>query len=393
MPNVDLITAAFVALVTIWGVWGGVARTLTLAGFAAGAVIGARYGPLVLNDGHESEEALVIAFPAALLAGGVLAALIERLTFRFQRGIDRLDDVLALRALGGALLAAWTALVAVWLVGAAVNQVDSVRDRVEDSRIVGNLDAVVKLPGPAKAPAERRFQSFPVVEAPAPEIPPPDPRVVRDQQVLLADESVVKITVLSKCGAVAGSGWIGANGVVVTNAHVAAAADAITVRLSDDAPLHEGIPIWYEPRNDLALLLVPGLEGVRPLPLAPRVKPGTSGAVIGFPLGMHRIDPARVGDTSKTFRGRVVSPPEMMLPRGLAGRLVTEFRGRAVPGNSGGPVVDARGRVLTTVSVGSEDGANGWGVANRIVRSALRRAGPRVSTGNCGTSRSRTRRR
>jgi S1-C subfamily serine protease len=57
-------------------------------------------------------------------------------------------------------------------------------------------------------------------------------------------------------------------------------------------------------------------------------------------------------------------------------------------GNSGGPVVDGEGRVLTTVFAGStEPGARGgFGVPNAEVREALSAAaaGP-VSTGPCTT--------
>jgi len=62
---------------------------------------------------------------------------------------------------------------------------------------------------------------------------------------------------------------------------------------------------------------------------------------------------------------------------------VTTFRGKSQPGSSGGPLVDLRGRVLTTVWGGSSALASGFGVPNRFVRRALRKAGPPVSTGGC----------
>jgi len=46
-------------------------------------------------------------------------------------------------------------------------------------------------------------------------------------------------------------------------------------------------------------------------------------------------------------------------------REVTPLRGRVRSGNSGGPVVDAQGRVLTTVFVATTNGrSGGYGVAN-----------------------------
>jgi S1-C subfamily serine protease len=55
-------------------------------------------------------------------------------------------------------------------------------------------------------------------------------------------------------------------------------------------------------------------------------------------------------------------------------------------GNSGGPVVDGRGRVLTTVFARTGSGpAGGYGVPNAIVRGALTTAaaGLPVGTGPC----------
>jgi S1-C subfamily serine protease len=55
-------------------------------------------------------------------------------------------------------------------------------------------------------------------------------------------------------------------------------------------------------------------------------------------------------------------------------------------GNSGGPVVDAQGRVLTTVFAATTNGRRGgYGVANAVVADKLdaaRRSGP-VSSGAC----------
>ena len=61
------------------------------------------------------------------------------------------------------------------------------------------------------------------------------------------------------------------------------------------------------------------------------------------------------------------------------------------PGNSGGPLVDVDGRVLTTVFAATVDSRvrGGYGVANETVASVLREAdqhereGARVSTGPC----------
>jgi len=63
---------------------------------------------------------------------------------------------------------------------------------------------------------------------------------------------------------------------------------------------------------------------------------------------------------------------------------VTSFVGRIQPGNSGGPMVDTRGRVVTTVFAKSGEGFGGYGVPNAFVRRALSEAGSApVDTGPC----------
>lgn len=380
MPTVDLIAAALVAAALAWGYWVGAARTLMPAGFAAGAVAGALATPLLLSGGHDSSFALVFAVTGALITGALLAAAVEHWTLQLRRRYRRVTPV---RAASGALIAAVSALSAVWLVAAVVGQVDATRDRIADSMIIGQLDDVVRPPGPRQAPEARPFDQFPIVEGPRPKIAPVDPDVIRAPPVRRADSRVVRLRVVTACGASLGSGWIGADGVVVTNSHVISATEVVTVSTEGFGREYAATPIWFDPSNDLGLLRVPGLVGTRPLPTVARPRAGTSGAIIGFPLGTHRIRPVRIGDTSRTYRGQLRDGGRNGVPPGLGGRLLTSFRGLAQPGNSGGPIVDARGRVLATVAVATADGESGYGVPNSIVRSALRRAGPDVKTGSC----------
>jgi S1-C subfamily serine protease len=54
-------------------------------------------------------------------------------------------------------------------------------------------------------------------------------------------------------------------------------------------------------------------------------------------------------------------------------------------GNSGGPMVDGAGRVVTTIFAATTTGPRGgYGVPNAIVRDALAGASGSVSTGQCG---------
>ncbi len=182
------------------------------------------------------------------------------------------------------------------------------------------------------------------------------------------------------CGlGVEGSGWIAADGVVVTNAHVVAGQEDTTVQLEGEGPRHDADAIWFDSRNDLAILRSSGLSGVTPLPMNERARVGASAAVVGYPgNGPLTINAARLGATTS-----VISQDSY--GRGPVRRLVTALRGRVRSGNSGGPLLDARGRVLATVFASTTGGGprGGYGVPDSVVRSALSRASDRVDTGPC----------
>jgi S1-C subfamily serine protease len=224
-----------------------------------------------------------------------------------------------------------------------------------------------------------RFDPFPSIEGPAPRVAPPSSKIARDPKVREGAASTVKI-LGTACGlGVEGSGWIAADGVVVTNAHVVAGQEDTTVQLGGEGPRHDADAIWFDPRNDLAILRSSGLSGVRSLRMREDAPVGTSGAVVGYPgNGPLTIRPARLGATST-----VVS--EDSYGRGPVRRRVTALRGTVKSGNSGGPVIDGKGRVLTTVfaSTTGDGPRGGYGVPDSIVRAALGRAGERVDTGPC----------
>ena len=70
--------------------------------------------------------------------------------------------------------------------------------------------------------------------------------------------------------------------------------------------------------------------------------------------------------------------------RGPVRRSITSLRGAVRSGNSGGPMVDGRGRVVTTIFAATTSGPRGgYGVPNAVVRSALGDARGAVSTGPC----------
>ena len=127
--------------------------------------------------------------------------------------------------------------------------------------------------------------------------------------------------------------------------------------------------MWFDPRNDLAVLRVDGLDAPA-LPLARSPESGTSAAILGFPLnGPYDVRPGRVGDTRSVISSDAYG-------RGPVRRRMTSLRGNVRSGNSGGPMVDGSGRVVTTIFAATTRGPRGgYGVPNGIVRRALDRIG------------------
>ncbi|HEV7493936.1 trypsin-like peptidase domain-containing protein, partial [Baekduia sp.] len=213
-----------------------------------------------------------------------------------------------------------------------------------------------------------------------PGVAPPTAKIARDPQVRAAGQSTVRV-LGTACGlGVEGSGWVAKSGEVVTNAHVVAGESDTTVQVQGTGPRHPAHAIWFDPRNDIAILRVGDVEGqVPPLQINMNAQPGTSAAILGFPQnGPFDVQPARLGQTS-------VVRTQDAYGNGPVLRKITSVRGLVRSGNSGGPVVDGAGRVVTTIfaaSVGRGQ-RTGFGVPDSVVANALANANGEVGTGPC----------
>lgn len=380
MTSVDWILVAFALLMALWGYAQGlIVGALSLAGFEAGALAGSRLGPLLLSEGSSSPYAPVFALGGALLVGGILASGLEVLGFRLR---GRLPSGLGVfDGLGGSILVGALGLALAWIVGAVALQTPGATDLrrpIQRSAILAKLNAVLPPSGPLLQ-ALARFDPLPSITGPAPDVRPPTAAIARDPQVGAASRSVVKI-LGTACGlGVEGSGWVAGNGLVVTNAHVVAGQTDTTVQLRGQGQRFDAQAVFFDPRNDLAILRTSGVDGAPVLPLRVDGPSGTSAAILGFPEnGPYDVEPGRLGQTTTVLT-------KDSYGRGPVRRRLTSLRGHVRPGNSGGPVVDGRGRVVTTVFAAtvSDGGKSGFGVPDSLVRDALRDAHGPVDTGPC----------
>jgi S1-C subfamily serine protease len=182
------------------------------------------------------------------------------------------------------------------------------------------------------------------------------------------------------CGlGIEGSGWIAGPGLVVTNAHVVAGEHDTTVQPGGNGSHYSAAAVWFDPRNDIAILRANGLASLPRLRLNIGAKPGSSAAVIGYPgNGPLDVEPARLGPT-------ITALAQDAYGRGPLARKITTLRGLVRSGNSGGPVVDGQGNVLTTVFASNASGSEhaGYGVPASVVADALKRVHGTVGTGPC----------
>ena len=380
MTPLDWIIVGFALLMAVWGYLQGlIVGALSLLGFAVGAVVGSRVAPLLLEEGSHSPYSPLFSLLGALFVGGILASGLEVLGFHLRGRLGERFGLLD--GIGGSILVGGLGLALAWVVGAVALQTPGARELrgpIQRSAILRQLNAVLPPSGPLLN-ALARFDPFPRIDGPDADVRPPDSAIARDPEVRAAGRSVVKV-LGTACGlGVQGSGWVAGDGVVVTNAHVVAGQDDTAVQLAGEGPSHDAEAIWFDADNDLAVLRASGLAGAPRLSLNPRAPAGTSAAVLGFPEnGPYDVQPARLGATETVLSQDAYG-------RGPVRRSITSLRGFVRSGNSGGPVVDGRGRVVTTVfaaATGPGSGS-GYGVPDAIVGDALRRARGPVDTGPC----------
>ena len=378
MRTVDWLAIALVLLFAWLGLRSGfLTGLLSLVGFVAGAAASARLAPELLPDGRQSPFAAPLTLLGAVVGGIVLALILERLGAGVKAALPL--PLLGLLDRGlGALLGAITGVAAVWLVVLIAVQLPAPPSVTRELR----RSPLLKALGTVMPPADEvlgviaRFDPLPVVGGPSPALlPAPSANAVGSGP----GASVVRIRAWS-CGlALEGSGWVGAPGLVVTNAHVVAGDGNPLVEPRGVGPGLDGRVVVFDRRNDIAVIAVDGL-GLAPL-ASGEAGIGSQGAVLGFPLdGGFRSSPVTVGRTVGVLGDDAYG-------EGPVSRQVQALRGLVRPGNSGGPVVDRRGLVVGTV-YGRTAGTRprgGFAVPPSVVANALQRAesGASDPTGPC----------
>lgn len=177
-----------------------------------------------------------------------------------------------------------------------------------------------------------------------------------------------------------GTGFIvRANGVVVTNCHVVQGASRITVSTSEDTPTrYDARVIGGDCEHDLAVLKIDAQR-------LPALTLGASGdlrlgqqvVAIGYALALEGGPSVTAGIVSSLDRTIEVPDPQCTVcPNGVRTYSEVIQTDAAINhGNSGGPLVDAAGRVVGINSAGSENAENvGFAIAIDSAKATIDRA-------------------
>lgn len=380
----DLVLAVMVVLTAMGGYRAGlIARLTGWIGLVAGLVLSFFAVPVVLGwfAGSSSVTRFLVAIVVLSLSVAVLSALFQRLGMGLLRAIQGTP----LRTIdrGGGMVAAVVVLgLVLWLLLPVAALVPgSISAQVRGSRVLAGVQQLTPAPPDALGALgelvdESRFPDVFDDLRPAPDTGPPPAEVPVDAEVVDAvTASTVRVNTEGCDRRYVGSGWTVAAGQVVTNAHVVAGAEEITVRRPDGQELDATLR-HFDPDRDLAVLEVADLDQA-PLALGPVVE-GGDGASIGYPGGQ---DAPRVAAVSvreqRTTNGRDI------YRRDAASREVVFLAAQLRQGDSGSPVIDTNGDVVGIVFAISPDRATtAYALAPSELEAVL--AGPTTNdTGPC----------
>ena len=368
---------------------------LSFLGVIGGALLGLKLAPVVVGgfEGQGSKLVVSILIVVALVALG------ETLGVYLGRALRDRIRVPAARTVDstlGALLQAATALVVAWLVALplASSSSTTLASALRDSSVLSTVDGV--MPTPLRAlPSELRSMfdasGFPDVlspfaSTPIADVPAPDEGLVEDPVVQKARASVLKIRgrAPSCSRALEGSGFVIGPERVMTNAHVVAGTNEVSVEVptsSGSSRTRTARVVYYDESVDVAVLAVPGLD-VAALPIDySGARSGDNAVALGYPLdGPFSSTPVKV-------RQRIQLRGPNIYDSATVTRDVYTVRGVVRSGNSGGPLVDPQGRVIGVVFGAAVDqGDTGFVLTADQVKAAATAAPDatdRVSTGSC----------
>ncbi|MFM9034385.1 MAG: acid resistance serine protease MarP [Mycobacterium sp.] len=389
--DIAIIGVALIAAISGWRS-GALGSLMSFIGVVIGAIAGVMLAPHIVGY-FSSPRGKLFAALFLILALVVIGEVAGVVLGRAVRGSIRSGPVRAIDSIVGVALQLVVVLVAAWLLGSPLttsNQV-GLATAARSSKVITEVDKYAPewlRAVPKRISALLSTSGLPEVLQPLGRTPaavdPPDASLADSLVVSKSRPSVVKIRgVATACQKVLeGTGFVIAPNRVMSNAHVVAGSDSVTIE-AEDGKKYDATVVSYDPNADISILDVPNLP-LAPLQFAEEpAKPGTDAVVLGFPGGGDfAATPARVREIIE------LNGPDIYKTT-TVNREVYTIRGSVRQGNSGGPMINRAGQVIGVVfGAAVDDNDTGFVMTTDEVSRQLAKIGnvAKVPTGACVTA-------
>ena len=386
--DIAVVAVALVAAISGWRS-GALGSLMSFVGVILGAIAGVMLAPHIVSH-IESPRAKLFAALFLILALVVVGEVAGVVLGRAVRGAIRNTAVRTVDSVIGVAVQLVVVMVAAWLLASPLTSSDqpNLAAATRGSKVLAEVDKYAPewlKAVPKRMSALLRTSGLPDVlqpfgRTPIQAVDAPDASLADSLVVANARASVVKIRgVAPGCQKVLeGTGFVIAPNRVMSNAHVVAGSDSVTVEA--EGQTYDATVVSYDPNEDISILDVPNLPQ-RPLVFAEQpAKSGTDAVVLGYPGGGEfAATPARVRETIE------LNGPDIYRTT-TVNREVYTIRGTVRQGNSGGPMINRAGQVLGVVfGAAVDDNDTGFVLtANEVSRQLTKiNDTARVPTGAC----------
>ncbi len=386
--DIAVIVVALIAAISGWRS-GALGSLMSFVGVVLGAIAGVMLAPHIVSH-VDSSRGKVFTALLLILALVVIGEIAGVVLGRAVRGSIRSGPLRSFDSVVGVALQLVVVLVAAWLLGSPLtsSSQQNLASAVQGSRVISEVDKFAPewmRSVPKRISALLNTSGLPEVLQPlgggsVQAVDPPDPSLADGLVVSKSRPSVVKIRgVAPGCQKVLeGTGFVIAPNRVMSNAHVVAGTDSVTVEA--EGKRYDATVVSYDPNADISILDVPNLPQ-EPLVFADEpAKTGTDAVVLGFPGGGEfAATPARVREIIE------LSGPDIYKTT-TVNREVYTIRGLVRQGNSGGPMINRAGKVIGVVfGAAVDDNDTGFVMTTNEVARQLAKIGntAKVPTGAC----------
>jgi len=386
--DLAVLVVAMIAAVSGWRS-GALGSLMSFVGVVLGAIAGVMLAPHIVSHIGSPRGKLFAALflILALVVVGEVAGVVLGRAVRsaiHNKGVRVADSII------GVALQLVVVMVAAWLLASPLTSTDQpqLAAAVRGSKVLSEVDKYA--PEWLKSVPKRMSGLLsnsglpevlqPFGKTPIQVVETPDASLADSIAVANARPSVVKIRgVAQACQKVLeGTGFVVAPNRVMSNAHVVAGSDSVTIEA--DGKTYDATVVSYDPNEDISILDVPNLP-LRPLVFAQQ--PAITGAdavVLGYPGGGDFLaTPARIREIIE------LNGPDIYRTT-TVNREVYTIRGTVRQGNSGGPMINRSGQVLGVVFGAAVDNNDTGFVltANEVSRQLAKvNNSAKVPTGTC----------